>query len=239
MRKTRLLLGMVLVLSGIALNYKTIAFMFFSEGPILRKAVKILITLGNLGFIMAGSFLISVRNKAITLREMRVFFVNTVIFFFIPYLCLEGAVIKLNVIHPPRFKERHRLFYEFLEPDPDVGYKMKPNLRDFEIEWLEGLSAVYETDELGFRNIGDKRNSPLAVVGDSVAFGVGVNYDEAWSNILSGELDMPVANYGVGGYHLWQYNWIIRKFISNFHHRILLYCIFASMDKEDGNLYRA
>jgi len=228
MKKTRILLGVLLILLGITLNYKVIVFIFFREGPLLRKAIKCLISLANLGFIFAGSFLIAVRDKKITFKEAGIFFSNIIIFFIIPYLCLEAVVIKLNIIHPPRFKERHRLFYEFLEPDRDLGYKMKANLRNFEIEWLEGLSAVYETDELGFRNLGDRKNAPLAVVGDSVAFGVGVNYDKTWFNLLSRRLNIPIANYAVGGYHPWQYNEIIRKFISNPPHRILFYCIFAN-----------
>ena len=194
----------------------------------MRKAIKLLISLANLGFIMAGSFLVAMRDKKITFREVRLFLSNTIMFFIIPYLCLEIIVIKLNVIHPPRFKERHRLFYEFLEPDRDLGYKMRPNLRNFEIEWLEGLSAIYETDELGFRNLSDKKDAPLAIVGDSVAFGVGVNYNKTWFRLLSKELNLPITNYAVGGYHPWQYNEVIRKFVSNYPHRILFYCIFAN-----------
>jgi hypothetical protein len=37
-----------------------------------------------------------------------------------------------------------------------------------------------------------------------------------------------VANYAVGGYHPWQYNVVVRKYVLNFPHRILLYCIFAN-----------
>ena len=227
-KKTRILLGILLILLGLTFNYKVIAFIFFREGPLLRKAVKLLISLADLGFIFAGSFLVAMRNKKITFKEIRVFFLNTIIFFIVPYLCMEAMVIKLNIIHPPKFKERHRLFYEFLEPDQDLGYKMKPGLRNFEIEWLEGLSAVYETDELGFRSLSNRKDALIAVAGDSVAFGVGVNYDKTWFDILSNRLNVPIANYAVGGYHPWQYNEIIRKFISKYPHRIIFYCIFAN-----------
>ena len=228
MKKRKILLGLLLILLGIIFNYKVIVFLFFREGPLLRKAVKLLISLADLGFILTGSFLIAVRNKKVSFKEVRLFLFNTLVFFLLPYLCLEGLVVKLNIVHPPRFKERQRLFYEFLEPDRDLGYKIKPNLRNFKIEWLEGLTATYETDELGFRNLGDKTKAPLAIVGDSVAFAVGINYDKAWFNLLSRKLTMPLANYAVGGYHPWQYNWLIRKFILNYPHRILFYCIFAN-----------
>lgn len=228
MKKAKIAAGVFLILLGVILNYKIIALVFFRYGPAFRKAVKCFITLADLGLITWGSFLIYARNKKITSKEGGIFLFNAVIFFLIPYIAMEGVVVKSNIIHPPRFKERRRLFYEFLEPDKDMGYKIKPNLKNFEIEWLEGTSAIYETDELGFRNAGNKKNAAIAVVGDSVAFAVGVNYEKAWFNILSGELGLDIADYAVGGYHPWQYNWLIRKFVANLPHRIVFYCIFAN-----------
>lgn len=227
-KRLKVLAGVALIFLGITLNYRVIGFIFFREGPALRKIAKLIISLVDVGSILTGSFLLSFRNRKITFAEARLFLFNIAVFLVIPYIAMEGLVIRLNIIHPPRFKERHRLFYEFLEPDSDLGYKMKSNLSNFKIEWLEGLSAIYETDKDGFRNVGDKRNAPLAIVGDSVAFGVGVDYNKTWFNLLSRKLDIAVANYAVGGYHPWQYNEIIRKFILERPHRILFYCIFAN-----------
>ena len=63
-------------------------------------------------------------------------------------------------------------------------------------------SNIY-TNKMGFRDIKTNRDTPkgaIAVVGASVVFGYGVNYEETYPYLLSQKINFPVVNMGIPAY---------------------------------------
>lgn len=135
-----------------------------------------------------------------------------------------ALVIKGNVY---RF---HRNFNTvFNQADPYLGVKPIPNLRDAGVYFEEEDAYVpLSTDANGFRNPGDVSDAPIAVIGDSFIFGMFASDAELWSTGMAQELDMPVANYSVPGYQLWQYNVLAERYVGPANHQIVVYGIFAN-----------
>src|SRR5262245_16647459 len=111
-----------------------------------------------------------------------------------------------------------------LEPKQVIhGYTSYP--RDPELGWTPPIgkatvtthefTAHYDVNELGMNDepvsAAEKPPVRLLALGDSHTFAVGVDWDEAWPNVLEGLLrggngrDVAVYNAGVVGYSLGQY----------------------------------
>lgn len=91
---------------------------------------------------------------------------------------------------------------EHFVADPDLGWRMRPLTR-FTFA-TDGLVHAYTADERGFRcgttkaTTGAKR---LAVLGDSFAWGAGVEFDATFAARTARELgDWNVSNWGMPGY---------------------------------------
>jgi hypothetical protein len=135
------------------------------------------------------------------------------------------------------------LFYEVGQPDTHFGFIQKPNTQ----MWYncgEGYNLT-SFDQFGFRNDSvDKENANFAAVGDSFTMGYGLDFEQSWSHILGEITQKEVANYGVIGYGIWQYNRVLEEYPPFFRDKIVLYGIYSndfSTDSVDesiaNNLY--
>ena len=137
------------------------------------------------------------------------------------FLCLE-LLVRITLAARPNDIEALRRFehvkrtggelkmihFVRLSPNPRIVYEMLPN--------IEGTfhGATLRTNSAGFA---DKERQPvkskgtyrIAVIGDSIAFGWGVNPDDRYSNLLEDFLNetstsgviFEVLNFGVPGYN--------------------------------------
>lgn len=77
-----------------------------------------------------------------------------------------------------------------------LGYVMDPK--------LAGI------DKSGFRNEGQE-TADIIAIGDSFTFGTNVDSDHSWPKVLGQMLNKNVYNYGVGGYGILQYSYILDR----------------------------
>ena len=78
----------------------------------------------------------------------------------------------------------------------------------------------------------------ILVVGDSVAFGLGVNNDETVSYYLGKEenisaLEYQVLNLGVSGWGIGQYYLNLKKHIENLNPKMIVLIIYVTNDLDD------
>lgn len=79
----------------------------------------------------------------------------------------------------------------------DGGYRMLPGLHTFS-NWSASINAD------GFRNVPDTHSAAcsIALVGDSLTFGFGVNDADTWVNLLARDFpNVYILNAGVTGYN--------------------------------------
>jgi hypothetical protein len=123
----------------------------------------------------------------------------------------------------------HDTWKEFHRPDPVLAYTISPNQKDFPFYLEEeDIYVPASTNAQGFRNDGDVSGAPVAGLGDSIIFGMYATNDQLWSAVLSQELGVPVANYGVMGYSLWQYNLVADRYLREADHQVVFYGVFAN-----------
>jgi hypothetical protein len=127
------------------------------------------------------------------------------------------------------YYDRHRLFFEYFQTDPELGYIAKPNLVNLELAWsLGNIRAVpHSTDEFGYRADGSRYGVPIAVVGDSFGFGAWVAAENTWAEKLEDDLAISVTNYSAPGYSLWQYS-SVKPMLAAFNIK-LLFTLFLQM----------
>ena len=93
-------------------------------------------------------------------------------------------------------------------PDPWVWWRVKPNLSGYQVNlgWAGAKGFTLSTDAQGFRATGALRPAAkrVLVVGDSTAFGVGVDDADTWPAQLATLLDAEVLNAGVPGHSTFQ-----------------------------------
>ncbi len=136
------------------------------------------------------------------------------------------------------YDARHLLFYEFNQPDANLGIIPKP---DVKMMYSPGEGyALISSDAFGFRNnLVYKEDAEFAAVGDSFTMGYGLDIEESWSHILGTIIGGEVANYGVVGYGIWQYNKILEEYSAFFQDKVILYGIYSndfSKDSVDDSL---
>lgn len=87
--------------------------------------------------------------------------------------------------------------------DAELGWIRKPNTQHNETG-RDGVQTSYHLDQNGARlNPGfENRAIDILAYGDSYTFARQVNDDETWPHLLSTQLDVNVANFGVGNYGL-------------------------------------
>ncbi len=128
------------------------------------------------------------------------------------------------------YQAYHR-HWKLHESDAQLGYKGRPDRDHYALNLdPNDLSQdIYvTTDQNGFRNNGDVTGAPVAGIGDSFLFGLNLPDQDLWSVRLSEQLGVPVANYGISGYQIWQYNLVAERYVAPSDHQLVIYGIFAN-----------
>ncbi|MFW9262303.1 SGNH/GDSL hydrolase family protein [Nostoc sp. CALU 546] len=143
-------------------------------------------------------------------------------------LIVETFAISTGVAAPQ--KSKAQIFYQFIQPDAQLGYKPKSNLRDFKTVWKEAkVAEVANTDGYGFRNLGkDYTQSNLYFIGDSFTWGQWVSEEKTFPRIVESELKQPVINLGVPGYSFAQYETLSNEWISKYKPNTVILSIVAN-----------
>lgn len=143
-------------------------------------------------------------------------------------LIVETFAISTGVAVPQ--KSKAQIFYQFIQPDAQLGYKPKSNLRDFNTVWKEArVTEVANTDSYGFRNLGrDYTKSNLYFVGDSFTWGQWVSEEKTFPRLVESELKQPVINLGVPGYSFAQYETLFHEWIAKYKPNTVILSIVAN-----------
>lgn len=121
-------------------------------------------------------------------------------------LFLLFAEFGLRITGLQTVKPNPPLIYQNSE-NPDIGYELRPNLKN-----IKAFKARVSTDDAGFRLNGKRKvqsGTLLAVLGDSITFGYGVNDTEALPAQLENQLSinhypLSILNAAIPGYQLEQ-----------------------------------
>jgi hypothetical protein len=149
-------------------------------------------------------------------------------------LIIEAIVVPLGLFVPAEFHDRHVTLFELFEPDPELGFRARPNLRNFEVSWMQNsLRASYDTDEHGFRNAGRSyEDAGIFFVGDSFTWGSWLPREETFPDLTGRELGIPIANLAQESYYIEQYEKIVRmlfeKWLQPGRPRRIALCVFAN-----------
>ncbi|MDZ8239466.1 MAG: hypothetical protein RMZ69_20345 [Nostoc sp. ChiQUE01a] len=146
-------------------------------------------------------------------------------------LIIETFVIFTGVAIPQNFKARHKFYYEFLHPDPQLGLSVKPNLTNFENIWNgePEIEKIINTDNYGFRNVGrDYSQSNLYFIGDSFVWGLWVNRDKTFYGIIESEIKQPVIALGVPAYGFEQYEILFQDWVAKFKPQTAVLSVYAN-----------
>jgi hypothetical protein len=143
---------------------------------------------------------------------------------------IEAVVVPLEILVPSEFRGRQTTLYGLFEPHPELGFRTRANLRDFEITWMQNsLRASYSTDERGFRNVGrDYGQSEIFFVGDSFTWGMWLPRGQTFPDLVGQRLGKPVSNLGQQSYYIEQYEKILRGLLGRYSPRYVALCIFAN-----------
>jgi len=144
----------------------------------------------------------------------------------------ELAVALFGIALP---QEQVRLFSEFYIRDSELGFKLAPNLSNYEVTWLNGkLRQRYSTDHLGFRNVDrDYSTARYFVIGDSFAFGDWVEREKTFYGLLENYTGCPVMTLGVSGYELVQYLVLLEKYVpeNDVEKKVMLFIFANDLDQ--------
>jgi lysophospholipase L1-like esterase len=149
-------------------------------------------------------------------------------------LATEAVVVPFGVLVPAEFHDRHLTLFELFEPDPELGFRARSNLRNFEVSWMQNaLHAAYDTDEHGFRNAGRSyRDAEIVFVGDSFTWGSWLPREETFPDLLAARLNTPIANLAQESYYIEQYEKVVHllfeKLRPHGRPRYVVLCLFAN-----------
>lgn len=139
------------------------------------------------------------------------------IFFYLACLILIYLISEIIVMSTGVFIDSFskKIITEFYMPDSELGLKIRPNLKNFDLSFLTNETKVkYSTDHLGFRNIGrDYDSSKYFFVGDSFTYGARIKRNETFCGLIEKEMHEPMINLGVPNYGITQYKIVINKYI--------------------------
>ncbi len=143
-------------------------------------------------------------------------------------LLLAGteAVLRLTCSEPPesRWSQHHfrvgalgfTELNEIMEPDPDLFWRVRPNLQDQYVTGFVGTETFLyfpvTTDAKGLRVMGGsglERN--LLFLGDSCTFGIGVKAKETCAALTAAGLDARARNLSSPGYTFYQGNRLLKR----------------------------
>jgi lysophospholipase L1-like esterase len=140
-------------------------------------------------------------------RYPRIIF-STFFFISIFFVSLAGAEHLYHLFEPPRQAINARGFFaSSLEYDPMLGWKNTPSTHNifdtkkFTIDVITNAEGMRD-EEVGIKSPDKKR---IAVIGDSMVWGWGVQAEERFTDLLEKELSVEMLNFGVTGYSPLQY----------------------------------
>lgn len=111
-------------------------------------------------------------------------------------------------------------------PDPDVGFLPPSGLR--RLVRTSDFTAVYETDSRGFPNPEPwPSRASLVFLGDSVAFGYGVDVRESFPHVIGDLLSTPVVNLALAGAGPSRQAAVYQKFGIGLRPRHVVACVYA------------
>ena len=121
--------------------------------------------------------------------------------------------------------------------DPRVGNLPEPNSSG--TIWTRDFKIDHRIDAHGFRNSEPwPDRADIAVIGDSLVFGYGVEAGQAWPEILEDRLPgHTVVNLGLIGSGSQQHRRIYETFAKNLQPKLLVIAMFAANDFWDAELF--
>ena len=143
---------------------------------------------------------------------------------------VEAVVVPLELLVPSEFHDRHATLFGLFEPHPELGFRARPNLRDFHVSWRDNsLIGTYSTDDFGFRNVGrNYAESEIYFIGDSFTWGVWVPREDSFPDLVGRELGVQISNLGQESYYIEQYHKVARLALGWGRPRRVAVCLFAN-----------
>jgi len=126
-------------------------------------------------------------------------------------------------------KNKSNWVCEICQFDSALGWALTPS------KTISNSKATYTSNSSGFRSREvDPSKDHILVIGDSVAFGVGVSDDETLPHYLEHEFNhYQVLNLAVPGYSLDQYYLTLKKHISKTNVKLVIAIIFTGNDWQE------
>jgi hypothetical protein len=117
------------------------------------------------------------------------------------------------------------------ERDPVLGVRLRPHATE-RISFSGNPVTKVRINSDGFRGpeLGSPRADEIVVVGDSQAFGLGVEEDQTFSAVLSARLRRPVVNAGVPTYGPAEYDAVLEILLRQRHPKAVVYLVNMSND---------
>jgi lysophospholipase L1-like esterase len=158
-------------------------------------------------------------------------------------LGMAEALLRLFPQLMPEEAQLRRHWQETSEPasaaDPYLGYVFPANQVDRIARSDGGFAFTYTTDEHGFRNPSPwPERADIVVLGDSMAFGYGVDDDETWTALVADRLPgVRIVNLSLPGAAPQQYFRIYERFGRALQPALVLFCLFPGNDVSDAGLF--
>jgi lysophospholipase L1-like esterase len=164
-------------------------------------------------------------------------------------ICLGGAEVFFRLF-PQFLSEEAQLRLHWQEvgrsesaqsmtmPDPRFGYLLRPH---FTGRTSRGdFHFTFHTDEHGFRNPSPwPAQADVVVVGDSLAFGYGVDDEQAWPRLVGKALPgTKIINLGVAGFGPQQYLRALESYGFALHPKLVLFMLFSGNDLNDAKTFQ-
>jgi len=141
-----------------------------------------------------------------------------------------ASVLGLILVETYFWKSNDNFFVcEICKFHPQLGWETIPG------KTVSNQKVTYTTNSLGMRSKEvDFSKGHILLVGDSVAFGLGVNNDETLSHYL-GKInnEHQVLNLGVPGYGIGQYFLNLKRHIEKLNPKIIILVIYTANDLDE------
>jgi hypothetical protein len=136
------------------------------------------------------------------------------------------SVRSLGRLLEPRFAP----WTELMTFDPALGWKPRPNLDAHYLAWRDDVFHVV-TDGDGWPGARSVEESPMVVIGDSFAFGYGVDWGRSYAE-LNGKL--PIKSLGAPGYSMVHGVLLIEQLGQRLAGKLVVWFVCLENDLEDN-----
>jgi len=162
-------------------------------------------------------------------EDLRNTFINTLLIIVSTSIAFVVFSIGYVTLIEPQIYLQDHTFWSTMRSDKRLGMIPKSDLSNHQTYFLEeDVFIPVSTNSLGFRFSESDREAPIAAVGDSFLFGIFVEQEDLWSSELSNVLGQKIANYGVVGYSLHQYNLVAEEYAASGEPQLVIYAIYAN-----------